>query len=156
MNTKTAVVILVFVLMGGIFLLFRGRFAENILDTGKSREQINTKQSWETKTDDQSAVAITITPIDILSSSPEWKFDVAMNTHSIELKSPMISIVLVDDKGNEYKPIAWDGPTEGHHMNGALIFDKIIPMSKSIVLKVKNSDNISGRLFKWNLEEKNN
>jgi len=71
----------------------------------KTNQQTNEKQNWESKTDERGGVTTTITPIYIFSPSSEWKFDIEMNTHSVELKDPMSSTILVDDKGKEYKAI---------------------------------------------------
>ena len=105
------------------------------------------------KIDEQSSVTVIVTPIDILSQSKEWKFDVGMNTHAVELDQDMTKIaVLVDDQGKEYKPIAWEGPIGGHHREGVLIFKQINPASKSVELKIKDIGGVAERLFKWDLE----
>jgi len=136
MNKIILISILAIVLMGG-FLIFYNPKPEN----------------WESKTDNQAAVSITVTPIDISSQSKEWKFDIVMDTHSVELDQDMTeSAVLIDGQDKEYKPIGWEGPSGGHHREGVLVFDPIEPMPKYIELKIKNIGGVTERLFKWNIE----
>lgn len=103
-----------------------------------------------TQSADVGEVAITVAPIDISLQSKQWTFNIGMNTHSVELQTPMQSAVLVDDQGKEYKPTAWSGPAEGHHMNGTLTFSAIAPTPKSISLKISISGE-TGRSLSWNL-----
>jgi len=136
MNKIILISILAIVLMGG-FLIFYNPKPEN----------------WESKTDNQAAVSITVTSIDISSQSKEWKFDIVMDTHSVELDQDMTeSAVLIDGQDKEYKPIGWEGPSGGHHREGVLVFDPIEPMPKYIELKIKNIGGVNERLFKWNIE----
>ena len=136
MNKIILISILAIVLMGG-FLIFYNPKPEN----------------WESKTDNQAAVSITVTSIDISSQSKEWKFDIVMDTQSVELDQDMTEFaVLIDDQDKEYKPIGWEGPSGGHHREGVLVFDPIEPMPKYIELKIKNIGGVTERLFKWNIE----
>ena len=108
-----------------------------------------TQQAWETKIDDQGNVSVVITPLDLSPQSAEWKFDVGMNTHSVELDQDMTKIaVLVDDQGKEYKPLAWAGPTGGHHREGTLTFARITPTPKAIELKITGIADVV-RTFVW-------
>ena len=152
MKKEEIIILLVIVLLGGFFVFFRDDFVEQKTTiVNQEQSTSTTKSNWETKTDEQADVAVTITPIDILSQSKEWKFDVVMNTHSVELENPTKSIVLVDSQGKEYKSTNWDGPTEGHHMNGILTFNQIIPTPKSVELKVSGVDDVV-RSFVWKLK----
>ena len=75
-----------------------------------------------------------------------------MSTHSVELDQDMIKVtVLVDDSGKEYKPIAWEGPTGGHHREGVVIFNKVTPTQKSITLKISSIGDVN-RSFNWQLK----
>lgn len=138
-----------------IFLAYRGvanksRPAATANPTQTNQEQTSNRQ-WETKTDDQNGVTIDVTPIDISAQSKEWKLDVTMNTHSVELNQDLTkSAVLIDDRGNEYKPIKWDGSAGGHHREGTLTFSPIVPPPKSIELKITGiADAV--RFFAWQL-----
>lgn len=97
-------------------------------------------------------MTVVVTPLDLSPNSREWKFDVGMNTHSVELDQDMIKIaILVDDKGKEYKPISWDGPIGGHHREGVLIFNQVKPNSKSVELKISDIGDVV-RSFKWDIK----
>lgn len=108
-----------------------------------------TQQTWETKIDDQENVSVVVTPIDLSPQSAEWKFDVGMNTHSVELDQDMSKVaVLIDEQGKEYKPLAWTGPTGGHHREGTLTFARITPTPKSVTLKITGIADVV-RSFVW-------
>ncbi|OGM97435.1 MAG: hypothetical protein A2735_01740 [Candidatus Yanofskybacteria bacterium RIFCSPHIGHO2_01_FULL_41_21] len=106
---------------------------------------------WESKTDNQLAVTITVTPIDISSQLKKWEFEIVMDTHSVELNQDLTKMaVLVDDQGKEYKPLSWEGTIGGHHREGLLIFNQIIPTPKSVQLKVSGIGDVI-RSFDWQL-----
>ena len=107
---------------------------------------------FETLSDTQGAVTVDITPLVLSSDSQEWKFDVSLSTHSVELNQDMTKVsVMVDDSGREYKPVRWDGADSGgHHREGVLIFRSIVPTPKSIELKIVNID-APERSFVWNI-----
>src|SRR3989344_7047240 len=74
---------------------------------------------WERKNDEQGEVAVGITPKN-LSESRDWEFEIILSTHSVELDYDLTKAVkLIDDSGREYFPAGYDGPTGGHHMQGA-------------------------------------
>ena len=120
--------------------------------TEKSAVEIPAQQ-WETKTDEQSAVSIEVTPIEIGKDAKTWKFSLVFDTHSGSLDDdPTQVAVLMDDNGNTYQPKAWEGPGPGgHHREGILLFDAIFPAPTSIELKIKNVDNVLERSFTWNM-----
>ena len=107
---------------------------------------------WETKTDEQASVTVVVTPIDISPQSAAWKFEVVMDTHSVELDQDLIKItVLVDNQGKEYQPISWEGPVGGHHREGILFFNPITSNSKSLELRVSGIGGVV-RNFSWELK----
>ena len=116
-------------------------------------QQSSNSQKWETKTDDQASVNVVVTPLDLSQQSSEWKFDVGMNTHSVELDQDMTkSTVLVDDQGKEYVPIKWDGPVGGHHREGTLSFTPITPYPQHLTMKIKGVGGVD-RSFSWTLNK---
>ncbi len=138
MNKIIIISILVIALIGGFLIFYQNR---------------PTEQKLESKVDDQASVTVAVAPIDISSQSKEWKFDIVMDTHSVELDQDMTeSTVLISDQGKEYKPISWEGPSGGHHREGVLVFNPIEPAPKYIELKIKNVGGVTERLFKWNIE----
>lgn len=112
-----------------------------------------TKQ-WETKTDNQPPITIKVTPIELGQNVKIWKFTLVFETHSGSLdQDPAKVASLVDDKGNAYRPISWEGPGPGgHHREGTLIFNPILPLPKYVELKIRDVGGVSERLFRWNME----
>ncbi|MEK7104849.1 MAG: hypothetical protein AAB868_02295 [Patescibacteria group bacterium] len=159
MNKATKITIFILLVFIGGFLIFYNSkpvpiSSENdsaVSDTQQKSGVSNTQQKWESKIDEQASVTVTVTPSDSLVESKEWKFNVVMDTHSIELDQDMTKIsILVDDQGKEYKPINWEGPVGGHHREGVLIFNQITPTPKSIELKISGIGNVI-RNFAWQL-----
>lgn len=142
---------LAFAFIGGFLIFYNPKTVSNLSNPTQNNSNIsNTPQIWESKIDEQSAVIVTVTPIDILPQSKEWKFNVVMDTHSIELDQDMVKVaVLVDDSGKEYSPNRWQGaPPGGHHREGLLIFTSITPYPQHLKLKIKDIDGAQ-RMFSW-------
>ncbi len=84
-------------------------------------------------------------------------FNVAMNTHSVDLDQYDLGelAVLRDDAGNKYYPISWDSAPGGHHRQGVLTFS--IPDSlsqgkaKYLEIVIQDVAGIEKRVLKWEL-----
>lgn len=151
---KTIIIILsVAVLLGGVLIFYKNSLTgQNTQTPSQTSQQTNEAQKWKTKTDDQANVTVVVTPLDLYPQSAEWKFDIEMNTHSVELDQDMTKVtVLVDDQGTEYQPLKWDGSTGGHHREGVLTFNQVSPISKSIELKILDVGGVA-RSFTWQLQ----
>lgn len=152
---KTALIILTtLVFLGGLFIFYQNRPAERKMPTADQiDQQTNAKQKWESKTDDQSAVIVIVTPIDIFSQAKEWKFDIVMDTHSVEMDQDFTkTAVLVDGQRKEYKPLRWEGtPAGGHHREGTLVFGQIKSDSNLIELKISGIGDAT-RSFSWQIK----
>jgi len=122
-------------------------------NTSQQKEQSANTEQWETKTDDQLPVTVKITPVELSKGVNTWKFDIAFDTHSGSLDDdPVKVITLSDDKGNIYQPISWEGSgTGGHHREGILVFNAVVPTPSYVELKVREVGGITERLFKWSL-----
>ena len=137
------------------FFFYIGLSRDQKLEPSNDQE---TKQQpleqWETKTDDQPPVTISITPIEFGKDIKTWKFNVAFTTHSGSLDDDPVKIAfLVDDKGNTYQSTMWEGSGPGgHHREGVLVFDAINPTPAYIELKIKNVGGVPERLFKWDIK----
>ncbi|MFA6272908.1 MAG: hypothetical protein WC673_00215 [Candidatus Paceibacterota bacterium] len=153
MNKSAIIILLLAIFIGGFFILYQNRSTErNAPTTSQTDQKTSTKQNWESKTDDQAMVIVTVTPIGISPESEEWKFNVVMSTHSVELDQDMIkSVVLVDVQGKEFKPLNWEGPVGGHHREGLLIFNPITPIPKFVELKISGIGDVI-RSFNWQLK----
>jgi len=136
--------------VGGFLIFYQNRpVGQKISTSPEAGQQTNNSQKWETKTDDRANVTVVVTPINLSPQSAEWKFDIGMNTHSVELDQDMTkSVVLMDDQGKEYKPIKWDGPVGGHHREGVITFNRITPTPKSIEMKISVVGDVV-RSFTW-------
>lgn len=118
-------------------------------------QPVNTvRDNWETKTDDQPPVTIKITPVELGKGTETWKFQIVFDTHSGSLDDDLLAAVsLVDDKGNIYQKISWEGPGPGgHHREGTLAFNPIQPPPKYVELKIKDVGGVLERSFRWNIE----
>ena len=152
MKSKIITGLYVIAFIGGFFALyFSGPKLQKTPVVDQTNQQATTEKNWETKTKDQANVTVVVTPIDLSPNSKEWKFNILMDTHSVELDQDMTKIaVLLDDQGKEYKPLNWDGPVGGHHREGELIFNQITPIPKSIELKISGIGDVV-RKFTWQL-----
>lgn len=152
MKKITIIIVSLIVLLGGTFFFFQNRQVEKQQMDAKDDEQKTVaKQNWESKTDNQSMVTVIVTPIDISSESKEWKFNIVMDTHAVELNQDLVqSAVLIDEQGKEYEPLRFEGASRGHHREGVLFFNQILPFPQSVEMKISGvGDSI--RSFVWQL-----
>jgi hypothetical protein len=110
--------------------------------------------AFKTQTVDGGSVSVAVTPQSLKLGAP-LEFDIAMNTHSVDLSNDMMkAVVLRDDAGKEYAPTAWDGPAAGgHHRSGKIEFAALTTSTRSIMLIVKNIAGVPERAFKWDLPQ---
>lgn len=84
-------------------------------------------------------------------------FNVAMNTHSVDLDQYDLGelAVLRDDTGNEYHPVSWDSTPGGHHRSGTLTFSLPDSLSQGkaryVEMVIRDIAGIEKRLLKWEL-----
>lgn len=150
-NIKT--ILLILAVFGGLLVVYQSwPTVQKTTTTPADKQQVGRLQAWDTKTDQQADVTVAVTPRDLSPQSGEWKFDIGMDTHSVELNQDMAkSAVLLDDQGTEYTPIAWEGPVGGHHRQGILIFKSITPAPGSVQLKISGIGDVI-RIFNWQLK----
>ncbi len=112
----------------------------------------NSTTGLEAQSVDGGSVTVEVKPVAVAVGQP-IEFQVAMNTHSVDLSNDMVaSSVLEDNAGNEYKPTAWDGPPGGgHHRSGTLKFDALKTKPQSLTLIIKGIAGVADRTFKWDL-----
>ena len=148
MNKTITISILALVFIGGFFLFYKPKTTPG---PTQNNSPVSNAQQWEAKTDEQANVTVVVTPLDPFLRSTLWRFDVGMNTHSVELNQDMTKVaVLVDDQGREYEPLKWEGPIGGHHREGTLTFVQLMPVPKSVELKIYNIGGVT-RSFIWQL-----
>jgi hypothetical protein len=108
-----------------------------------------------TQTKDEAAVTVTVTPLNLDDpSAVTLDFEIALNTHSVELAYNMLSIsALRSDTGQETQPVAWDGPTGGgHHVSGTLSFPSLKERSQSVTLILRGIAGVPARTFEWEMK----
>lgn len=124
----------------------------NTPQAGDSNSSGSESATYKTQTVEGGSVTVAITPVELKSGEPV-EFDIAMNTHSVDLNDDMLKIVILrDDSGKEYTPTAWDGPAGGgHHREGKIKFGPLSPGAKSVTLIVKDIAGVPERTYKWDL-----
>ncbi len=107
---------------------------------------------FETKSHEGGSVTVKVTPLALGLEQP-LVFDLAMDTHSVDLSDDLTKIVIVrDDAGKEYAPIAWEGAGPGgHHREGKLKFAALTGKPKYVELVIKGLARVPERVFRWEL-----
>lgn len=123
--------------------------------SGEPQNSVNSAQILGTKSDDQGAVAVEITPENFSHPGDTLIFDVSMNTHSVDLSMDLAKLaVLSTDTGKSVQATLWDAPRGGHHLEGKLSFPSmldgknLLDGAKSITLTITNVD-APTRTFTW-------
>lgn len=84
-------------------------------------------------------------------------FDIAMNTHSVNLDQYDLKELtfLRDEKGAEYRPLSWNSAPGGHHRTGRLTFALPTSLSqgkaKYFELHIGDVAGVKERVLKWEL-----
>ena len=109
------------------------------------------------RTDEQGAVVFQVTPLDLSNPTDTLDFDVAMNTHSIDLSMDLATLsTLSTDTGVTVQATKWGAPGGGHHVDGKLIFPaaqngkSILEGASKLTLTIVKVDAAS-RVFEWEL-----
>lgn len=107
--------------------------------------------------DEQGAVVFEVTPLNLGAPTDTLEFDVAMNTHSVDLSMDLAALAtLSTDTGVTIQASKWDAIPGGHHVSGTLIFPSakdgksIFEGASKLTLTIVNVDAPS-RLFEWEL-----
>ncbi|MCL4394266.1 MAG: hypothetical protein M1482_05590 [Chloroflexi bacterium] len=108
---------------------------------------------FETQNNSSGSVTVDVQPGALQVGKP-IAFDIAMNTHSVDLNDDMTKIVVLrDDTGKVYRPMAWDGPGGGgHHRSGTLTFAALPSKPKFVELVIKGLAGVPERVFRWDLQ----
>lgn len=108
--------------------------------------------------DEQGAIIIEITPLNLASPTDTFEFDVVMTTHSIDLSMDLATLsTLTTDTGVSVESTLWDAPLGGHHVEGKLIFPAtkngkpILEGATKLTLTIINVD-APARIFEWDLK----
>lgn len=142
-----------------VFSLYFGGAPKNqepqLGDNQSQEQQVDETptKKWETKTNEESSVTIEATPLELGQEAKTWRFNVVLDTHSVDLSQDMVEVsFLADNQGNVYQPTAWEGPPPGgHHLEGVLVFDAVEPTPSSVNLVIKDIGGTPERLFEWEI-----
>lgn len=109
---------------------------------------------FESKSDSAGSVAVNVKPT-ALALGRSISFDIAMNTHSVDLSDDMVRASLLrDDTGKEYTPTEWDGSGPGgHHRSGTLVFGALTGKPKFVELVIRGVARVPERVFHWDLTQ---
>jgi hypothetical protein len=111
--------------------------------------------TFATQSNSEGAVSVDVTPINLGNGSATLDFDVAFNTHSVNLSfDPAAISVLRDSAGHEYPAVAWEGSGPGgHHRSGVLRFQVPEPTGDAIEVVIQGVAGVPERVFHWDLTQ---
>ena len=114
---------------------------------------LNASAQFATLKESANGVTITVTPGNLSADSKVWDFAVVLDTHSQDLSDDLVkAAVLLDGKGNELKPLAWEGAGPGgHHRKGVLKFEAPVPRPQTVELRINRQGETKARSFRWAL-----
>lgn len=113
--------------------------------------------NWETAKDDQGAVTLAITPVDLDEEAAVLAFEVTMDTHSVDLSMDLAALAtLTTDNGHTLSATLWDAVPGGHHVSGLLTFPAVVEdtavLSGATQLTLTITDvDAPSRTFTWTL-----
>ncbi|HBG74703.1 MAG: hypothetical protein A2X25_11770 [Chloroflexi bacterium GWB2_49_20] len=110
-----------------------------------------------TRTDQQGAVVVAVTPLNFDQPGETLDFQVSLETHSVDLGMDLVTLsTLVTDTGLVDQAILWDGENGGHHVSGTLSFPAsvegkpVLEGATKLILTIKDVD-APERVFIWDL-----
>jgi len=111
-----------------------------------------------TRIDQQGAVTVEVTPLNLDNPSDQLEFDVALETHSVDLSMDLATLAtLTTDTDIIVQATLWDAPRGGHHLTGKLFFPatsdgkSILEGATKLTLTIVDVD-ASSRVFEWQLK----
>jgi len=100
-------------------------------------------------------VTVIVTPLDLNNSQDTLLFEVALETHSIDLSMDLATLAtLSTNTGESVNASTWDAPRGGHHVSGTLSFPAnvdgkpVLEGVSKLTLTIKNLD-APERVFTW-------
>ena len=111
-----------------------------------------------TRIDEQGAVIVQVTPLNVGTPADTLEFDISLSTHSVDLTMDLAGLsTLTTDTGVSIQPTIWDAPRGGHHVQGKLIFPamqdgkSILEGASKLTLTITDVD-APARVFEWELK----
>jgi len=111
--------------------------------------------TFSTQSNDERAVQVEVTPLNLPQGGDSLDFEVAFNTHSVDLSfDPAAISILRDDAGREYPALVWEGAGPGgHHRSGVLRFKTPDNAANFIEVVIHDVAGVPERVFQWNLTQ---
>jgi len=154
MIKRTFIIIALFIaILGLLFFLSRNKSVSNSQNSRNGIINLESQTALEAQTNEEGPVKVKVTPIDVSRDAQIWQFNIVLDTHSVELDYDLTKVAsLFDDQGREYKAVSWEGPGPGgHHIDGNLIFNAVLPLPKEIEIRILNVGDVAIRSFIWEL-----
>ena len=113
----------------------------------------------DTAVDEQGAVTVSVTPVDLNQEAATLAFEVAMNTHSVDLSMDLAELAtLTTDSGRTVSATLWDAVPGGHHVSGVLTFPAVVEGTAVLEGAAELTLTITGvdapsRTFTWLLSQ---
>lgn len=107
-----------------------------------------TASPYPARSDQQADVTVTVTPA--IVDTGQTTFDVAFNTHSVELDYDFAAVSSLAAGGQRRAAIAWVGGRGGHHLQGRLVFPPLPPGVDGFTLTMSGVGGVE-RQFSWNV-----
>jgi hypothetical protein len=105
--------------------------------------------------DQQGAIEVSVTSLNLNGGGETLDFEVALNTHSVDLSMDLAALAtLTTDAGRTVQAGAWQAPSGGHHVEGTLSFPaavdgvSLLDGAKKLTLKLVDLD-AAERTFTW-------
>ncbi len=98
-------------------------------------------------------VSVRVTPVALGDGSPAATFDVAMNTHSVDLSYDLAELATLRlDDGTELAASGWTGALGGHHVSGQLTFlGPDLAGVQSVELVLRDVADVPAWTFAWDV-----
>ena len=108
---------------------------------------------FDTQSNSENAVEVEVTPLNLPQGGDSVDFEVAFNTHSVDLDfDPTAISVIRDDAGREYPALAWEGAGPGgHHRSGVLRFKVPDYPTDFVEVVIHDVAGVPERVFLWKL-----
>jgi hypothetical protein len=111
-----------------------------------------------TQIDEQGMVTVEVTPLNLSNPGDTLAFEVALNTHSVDLSMDLAPLSTLNfGNGTSLPASLWDATRGGHHVSGKLVFPALLngrPVLENagdIQLVIKDLD-APERIFSWKLD----
>lgn len=154
MNSRVLIVGVISVVIFGSFLFKGTRGNSKVVQGVQNQASASDKETTtilDGKAKSMGAVEVEVTPV-VVDTKSNMAFDVALNTHSVDLSYDYIETISAeDDQGKIYEPVDWSGGEGGHHLSGQIVFEPISQKANKITLIIDGIDN-EKEIFEWDLK----